>query len=123
MPIRSLAAIAALSFILAAPLVPIFAQTPPPMMHGPHGGGHMNGMGDPLGLTDAQKSRMRPILMNAQQQGQAIQNNTSLTPAARQVKMRTLGISVRTQMMAILTPAQRARAKTMQQHGMQRHGM
>ena len=120
MPTRSLAATAALSLTLVTSLAPAFAQTPPPMMHRPHGGGRMSGMGDTLGLTEAQKSQMMPILMNARQQGMAIRSNPSLTPAARQAKMRALQIGLRSQMMAILTPAQRARAKTMQtqQHRM-----
>ncbi len=118
MPIHKLAALAALSLTLTGSLIPAFAQTAPPPMHGPHGGGRMNGgrmnrMGEALGLTDAQKAQMLPILKNARQQGMAIRSDASLTPESRQAKMRALRASVRTQTMAILTPDQKARMGTM----------
>ena len=112
----------ALSLALAAPLVPAFAQTPPPppMMHGPmgggygsHGGGRMQRMGDTLGLSDAQKSKMMPILMGSRQQMEAIRNNPKLTPNARMAKMMAMRKTSNAQIMAILTPAQRAKMKTM----------
>ncbi len=113
-------ALASLSLALAAPLTPAFAQTPPPpppMMHGPmgggHGGGRMQRMGDALGLTDAQKSKMMPILMGSRQQMEAIRNNPKLTPNARMAKMMAMRKSSNAQIMAILTPAQRAKMKTM----------
>ena len=102
-------AMAALSAALAAPLVPAFAQAPPPMMHSTHGGQ----MPNPLGITDAQKARMRPIFMNAGRQYQALQANTSLSPAARMAKLQALQKSSQMQMMAILTPAQRSKMKAM----------
>ncbi len=100
--------LAALSLALA----PAFAQAPPPMMHGP-AGAHSGRMGDALALTDAQKARLRPVFMNAGRQMQALQANTSLTPAVRMAKMQALQKSARTQMMAILTPAQRAKMQAM----------
>ncbi len=108
---RPLAALslAALSLTLATPLAPASAQAPPPMMHRPQGGQ----MPNPLGLTDAQRARMRPIFMNAGRQYQALQANTSLSPAARMAKLQALQKSSQVQMMAILTPAQRAKMKAM----------
>ena len=115
----SLAALSlsAFSLALTAPLAPLLAQAPPPMMHGPSGHGPYGGgrRRDPLGLTDAQKARMRPIFMSAMQQMQAIQANAALSPAARMAKMQGLQKNVRMQMMAILTPAQRAKAQAMMQ--------
>ncbi len=102
---------AALSLALAAPLAPAFAQAPPPMMHGSHAGQ----MPNPLGITDAQKARMRPIFMNAGRQYQALQANTALSPAARVAKMQALQKSSQMQMMAILTPTQRTKVKAMMQ--------
>jgi Spy/CpxP family protein refolding chaperone len=117
--------LASLSLALAAPLVPAFAQAPPPPMHGPMGGpmhggyggggGRMNRMGDALGLTDAQKSKMMPIIMATRPQMEAIRNNPKLTPAARLAKMEALRKSTNMKMMAILTPAQRVKVKAMQQ--------
>ncbi len=98
----------ALSFALAVPLTPAFAQAPPPMMHAPRAGQ----MPNPLGITDAQKARMQPIILNANQQARALQ---ALPPAARMARMQALSKSVNMQMMAILTPAQRAKAHAMMQ--------
>lgn len=120
------AVLAACSLALAAPLAPTFAQAPPmhgPMMGGPmhgpmggmHGGGRMRMMGDELGLTDAQKAKMQPILMSARQQMMALRTNTTLTPAARMAKMESMRKTMMTQMTAILTPAQRTKLKAMQQ--------
>ena len=116
-----LLALAALA--LAAPVVPALAQAPPPpMMHGSmggpmhggygHGGGRMQHMADALGLTDAQKSKLMPIAMASRQQMQALFRNPKLTPAARMAKMQAIQKSNRAKMMSILTPAQRAKLKT-----------
>ncbi len=123
------AVLAACSLALAAPLVPAFAQAPPPPpmhgpmmggpMHGPmggmRGGGRMKMMADELGLTDAQKAKMQPILMSSRQQMMALRANTTLAPAARMAKMQTMRNTMNAQMMAILTPAQRVKLKAMRQ--------
>ena len=123
------AVLAACSLALAAPLAPAYAQAPPPApmggpmmgrpMHGPmggmRGGGRMKMMADELGLTDAQKAKMQPILMSSRQQMMALRANTTLTPAARMAKMQSMRKTMMTQMMAILTPAQRTKLKAMRQ--------
>jgi Spy/CpxP family protein refolding chaperone len=106
------------SLALAAPLVPAFAQTtpPPPPMHSPHGGGgRLKKLADELGLTDAQKAQMKPILMSARQQAQAIKKDSTLTPDARTAKLKALRKSTRQQTMAVLTPDQRAKLKSIRQ--------
>lgn len=125
------AVLAACSLALAAPLAPAFAQAPPPMgrpmhgpmggpmggpmMGGPRGGGRMQRMADELGLTDAQKAKMMPILMGQRQQMMALRTNTTLSPAARMAKMQSMRQTMTTKMMAILTPAQRVKLKAMRQ--------
>ena len=113
--------LAAFSLALAAPLVPTQAQ-----MSAPHGA-QMQDPGTALGLTPAQKSKARVLVQKAMQQMQAVNANQSLPPAVRTAKMRAIGQSINTQMMALLTPAQRVKAKAMmmqraqamrQQHGM-----
>ena len=113
----NIAVLAALSLALAAPVVPALAQTPPPATpaHGPHGGGRLKKMADALGLTDAQKAQMKPILMNARQQAQAIKADTTLSDDARKAKLKDLRKSTRMQTMAILTPPQRDKLKAMNQ--------
>jgi Spy/CpxP family protein refolding chaperone len=126
--------LASLSLALAAPLVPAFAQAPPPPMHGPMGGpmhgpmggpmhggygggggGRMKKMAGELGLTDAQKSKMMAMMTASRQQAEAVRNNTKLTPAARMAKMQALQASNRSKMMAIMTPAQRTKMQAMMQ--------
>ncbi len=127
MKIPNFAVLAACSLALAAPLAPAFAQAPPPMhgpmmggpMHGPmggmRGGGRMKMMADQLGLTDAQKAKMQPIMMSQRQQMMALRANTTLTPAAQMAKMQSIRKASNMQMMAILTPAQRTKLKAMRQ--------
>ena len=115
----TLIALAALSLALAAPLAPSFAQTPPsaPPMHGPHGGGggRLKKLAAELNLTDAQKAQMKPILMSSRQQMRAIQADTTLTPDAKAAKLKGLRKSTRQQTMAVLTPDQRAKLKSIRQ--------
>lgn len=107
-------ALAALGLAAAAPT---FAQAPTPPAPGRHHAGKIGGklqkMAASLGLSDAQKAQMRPILQSARQQAKAIRADTTLTPAARQAKMKDLRRSTRQQTMAVLTPAQRQKLKSM----------
>ena len=116
----TLFSLAALCLTLAAPLAPSFAQTAPPApAHGPHGGGGgcLKKLASELNLTDAQKAQMKPILMNNRQQMRAIQADTTLTPDAKMAKMKALRKSTRQQTMAVLTPDQRAKLKSIRQAG------
>lgn len=110
------ALLAAFALTAALPLAPALAQSPPPNapMHGQRDA-RMRAASSAMNFTDAQKSQLRTILMGASQQARALQSNTSLTPAARAAKMQTIQQKVRAQMIAVLTPAQRARAKSMAQ--------
>lgn len=120
------AVLGACSLALAAPLAPAFAQAPPPPMHGPmsgtRGGGRMKMMADQLGLTDAQKAKMQPILMSSRQQMMALRTNATLTPAVRMAKMQSMRKAMNAQMMAILTPAQRTKLKAMRMEQHQARG-
>jgi len=112
-PFTKLAALAALGLAAAAPA---FAQTPaqaPPAPGHRHGGGRLQKLAQYLNLSDAQKAQLRPILQDARQQAKAIKADTTLMPDARKAKMKDLRRSTRRQMMAILTPEQRQKLKTM----------
>ena len=127
MKIPNFAVLSLCSLALAAPLAPAFAQAPPPppmggpmhgpmgrpMMGGPRGGGRMQRMADELGLTAAQKAKMKPILMSRRRQMMALRANTTLPQAARLAKMQSMRKSMTAQMMAILTPAQRTKLQAM----------
>ena len=109
-----LAAMAAAAFGLAAATVaPTFVQAAPGGAHAGKGGARLKKMADALGLTDAQKAQMKPIVMGARQQAKAIQDDTTLTPEAKTAKLKELRRSTTQQMMAILTPEQRTKLKAM----------
>jgi Spy/CpxP family protein refolding chaperone len=106
--------LAALSLALAAPLLSLPAQA----AHGAHGqreGKRLQKLADELSLTDAQKAQMKPVLQDARQQAKAIKEDTTLSSEARQAKIKALRKSTRTQTMAILTPDQRAKLKSIRQ--------
>ena len=109
-----LAALAALTLSFAVFTTPHIAQAAP-SAPGNHGGGKLKKLSNELKLTDAQKAQLRPILMGAHQQAEAIKRDTTLTPEVRKTKMRELGRSTRQQMQAILTPEQREKLKTIRQ--------
>ncbi len=101
--------------LAAASVAPSFAQAAPGA-HGPKAPGmRMQKMADALGLSDAQKAQMKPILMGAAQQRKALMANTALTPQAKMDKMKEIGKNANKQMMAVLTPAQREKLKAMRQ--------
>jgi Spy/CpxP family protein refolding chaperone len=116
-----LAALAALTLTFAVFTAPQVAQAAPGA-HGNHGGGKLKKLSKELELTDSQKAQLRPILMGARQQAQAIKADTALTAEARKAKMHELGRSTRDQMQAILTPEQREKLKAIrQEHHEQNH--
>jgi Spy/CpxP family protein refolding chaperone len=68
-------------------------------------------------LTPAQQAQIRPILEQAQAKMQALAADNATPMADRQAKAQALRESVRNQMDAILTPAQKQKIQAMQQHG------
>ena len=108
-PILAGLAALTLSLVVATPLVTQAA----PGQGGAHAGVKMKKIADALGLTDAQKAQIKPILQSARQQAEAIKADTSLAPAARQAKLKELARSTNQQVMAILTPDQQAKLKAM----------
>ena len=111
------AALAAVTLgLTAAVAVPTLAKPAPGAARtGSQHGQGMKKLADYLGLTDAQKAQMKPILQGARQQAKAIKESTSLTPAAKQAKMKDLRKSTNQQMMGVLTPAQREKLKDLRQ--------
>lgn len=103
--LSALTTVAATSFVLAGP-----AQA------GAHRGEGMKKLADYLGLTDAQKAQMKPIIQSARQQGRAIKEDTSLTPEAKKAKLKDLHKSTMDQLKSILTPEQIAKLKALRQH-------
>ncbi len=105
---------AVLTCALAAPLVPALTVPTFAQASAPHG----DLMQDPvaaLGLSPAQKARGDVLMRKADQQMRVLSANHSLTPAAHRAKMRVIFQGLHTQMMAMLTPAQRVKASALAQ--------
>ena len=109
--------LAALSLALTAPLLtPAFAQfAHTAHAHGQRSGKRLKKLAAELNLTDAQKAQLKPILQSSRQQAEAIKNNATLSEAARKSQLKDLRKSNRSQMLTILTPAQRTQLKAMRQ--------
>jgi len=113
----------AVAFCLtAAVAAPIFAQSAPTQAQPQgrhHGEGRLKKLADYLGLTDAQKAQIKPILENARQQAKIIRQNMTLSPEDKKTQEKELRKSTMEQIKAILTPDQLAKLKAMHQH---KHG-
>ena len=109
--------LAALSLALTAPLSPAFAQFAHANKpgHGQRDGKRLKKMAAELNLTDAQKAQLKPILQSARQQAKAIKDNTALSDADRKSQLKDLRKSTRSQVLPVLTPAQRAQLKAIHQ--------
>ncbi len=78
---------------------------------GAHAGKHhgkLAKMATKLGLTDAQKAQIKPIIKARHQQAKAIKADTSLTPEAKKAQIKALRQNTRSQIMPLLTPDQQA---------------
>ena len=106
--------LAALSLALAAPLSTLPAHAGPGA-HGQKAGKRLQKLSSELGLTDAQKAQMKPVLQNSRQQVKAIKDDATLSADDRKAKLKELRKSTRQQTMAILTPDQQAKLKSIRQ--------
>ena len=77
-----------------------------------------------LNLTPDQQAALKSIHENFRQQGQAIKNDSSLTPDQKKAKFKELRKGTHEQMMAKLTPDQQQKLKDMRKEhrGRGRHG-
>ncbi|HEX8551883.1 MAG TPA: Spy/CpxP family protein refolding chaperone [Abditibacteriaceae bacterium] len=85
------------------------------MGRGKHGGGMR--MAGELGLTEAQRTKMKAIMMASRDKRKALRNK-KLTEAERRTQMRAIGEQTRAQIVAMLTPAQKKKMAEMRN---QRH--
>lgn len=82
------------------------------------GGKRLQTLAETLGLTDAQKAQVKPILKDAAQQTKAVRQDTSLSRTDRKAKIKSLRESMKSQLLPILTPGQQAEFAAMRHpHG------
>lgn len=74
---------------------------------------------NPLNLRDDQKAKLRPILMEENQQLQALRNDTSMTQEQKAAKANQIREAVSPKIKAILTPEQLQKLADMQQKARQ----
>jgi len=74
---------------------------------------------NPLHLTDEQKTRLRPILIDESQQLEAVRNDTSLTPEQKIAKANAIREAASPKIKAVLTPEQLQKLADLQQKNRQ----
>jgi len=74
---------------------------------------------NPLNLTDDQKAKLRPILMDGNMQLQALRNDTSMTQEQKIAKANQIREATAPKIKAILTPEQLQKLADMQQKARQ----
>jgi Spy/CpxP family protein refolding chaperone len=68
-----------------------------------------------IGLTDAQRAQIKTIFQQARRDVRSIRHDAALSPAARREKVQAARKDARHQMLAVLTPEQRAKLKARRQ--------
>jgi len=79
--------------------------------------GHLGKMLAELNLTDAQKSQIKPILMDHQKAAKAIREDSKLTADEKKTKLKDLGKEAHEKILAILTPEQKDKLKSLHHKG------
>lgn len=74
---------------------------------------------NPLNLTDEQKAKLRPILMEENQQMDAVRNDTTLSPDQKVAKANEIRHTASPRIRAILTPEQLQKLADLQQKAKQ----
>jgi Spy/CpxP family protein refolding chaperone len=80
---------------------------------GKAGGKRLQKLSETLALTDAQKAQIKPIMMSTRKQAKAIKEDTTLTPEEQKAKIKALRLSMRSQIMPLLTSDQKAKLAAM----------
>ncbi len=95
----------------------VLALGQPTFAKGAHAGGRLGKLSATLGLTDAQKAQIKPILQSARQQAKAVKEDTSLSPEARKAKLQGIRRSSMSQIRPLLTPDQKQKLQAMHHGG------
>jgi Spy/CpxP family protein refolding chaperone len=72
---------------------------------------HLQMLTEKLNLTDAQRTKLKPILQDQSQQQQAVHDDTSLSPEQKTAKIKAIHASFRDQISAVLTPRTASQAQ------------
>jgi len=112
--LKHLALTAGLLALCSVPAVVNAQQTPPPdngQQAAPQHSEKHEGELASLGLSDDQKAQIQKIHENMKSQMDAIKNDSTLSPDQKRAKMHEIHKASHEQVMQILTPEQREKAK------------
>ena len=73
-----------------------------------------------LGLTDDQKSKIKPVLQDEVRQMNSVSDDTSMSQDQKNAKMEQIHESANTQIQSVLTPEQQTKLSQMKEKAMQR---
>ncbi len=82
---------------------------------------HLRWLGEQLNLTDEQKAKLKPILLQEGQQLRAAHRDTALSPEQKMDKMKEIHGTFQPQIVAILTPEQQDKYKQLENEARERH--
>jgi Spy/CpxP family protein refolding chaperone len=106
-----------------AKLAELKKKPPVPTRPGQEAGAGLGAMAEKLGLTEEQKTALKPIMETQIQQAQAIRQDSSLSPEQKQAKLKDLREQNQEEISKILTPEQQEKMKQMRQNMRNRPGM
>jgi len=117
--LKLLLSVIALAVVAAAPVLRAEDAPAAPPAPSPAGGSDHKGprgdrlkeLSDKLGLTDDQKAKIKPILLDEAQAIKALREDTSVDKEARRAKIMEIHKAHVDQINAILTPEQQAKFK------------
>jgi protein CpxP len=82
---------------------------------------HLRWLGEQLNLTDEQKAKLKPILLQEGQQLRATRQDTALSSEQKLDKAKEIHGTFQPQIVAILTPEQQDKYKQLENEARERH--
>ena len=82
---------------------------------------HLQMLSEKLNLTEDQKAKLKPILLDQAQQLKALRDDSSLSPERKSAKKKAIHETTHDQINSVLTPEQQDKFKQMKQETMEKH--
>lgn len=82
---------------------------------------HVQMLSEKLNLSEDQKTKLKPIFQDQEQQLKAVHDDASLTPEQKTAKKKAIHETTHDQINAVLTPEQQEKFKAMKKEGMEKH--
>jgi periplasmic protein CpxP/Spy len=82
---------------------------------------HVQMLSEKLNLTEDQKTKLKPIFQDQEQQLKAVRDDSSLTPEQKAARKKAIHEATHDQINAVLTPEQQQKFKEMKKEAMEKH--